>query len=315
MDKLSITRDELQKLYNEFYDNEYSLLSKQNTQVYWTKGKNTSLLLDELNRAPLDVKQSALQLVLEKEIHQHSLPFFRGKPSLIMACVNPADGNYQVDALDPALLDRFLTIEVQADAESWLRWATKKGLHKAVLSFISNNPDKLNFMSDEVQDSKFPTPRAWEKLSDLLKVLKGGKENPFALTIIRGKIGESIGSRFYEFYTRFNEQITYDDLKKFIYNQQGNDIKDITRNLKLFLANQNSMFKTEMLNLFCERELIKGISEKEALGTIAMLHAVELEIRASILKSMKVNNGDRFKIFLSIDKDRELICSITDHIV
>jgi hypothetical protein len=311
---MNITRDELQALYNEFYNNEHSILSRHNDKVYWSKGRNTSLLLDELNRAQPDVKQSALQLVLERQIHQHSLPYFNGKPTLVMACINPAGEGYQVDELDPALLDRFLTIDVQADAESWLRWATKKGLHMAVLSFISNNPDKLNFISEEVQDSKFPTPRAWEKLSDLLKVLKGGKENPYALTIIRGKIGESIGSRFYEFYTRFNEQLTYDDLKKFIYKQQGNDIKDITRNLKLLLSNQNSMFKTEMLNHFCERELTKGISEKDALGTIAMLHAVELEIRASVLKSMKVNNGDRFKIFLSIDKDRELICSITDHV-
>ena len=311
---MNIKRDELQKLYNDFYDTEHSLLSKHNTQVYWSKGKHTSLLLDELNRAPLDVKQSALQLVLEKEIHQHSLPYFRGRPALVMACVNPADGNYQVDALDPALLDRFLTIDVQSDAQSWVKWAGEKGLHKAVISFVSNNPDKLNFTSDEVQDSKFPTPRAWEKLSDLLKVLKGGKENPYALTIIRGKIGESIGSRFYEFYTRFNEQITYDDIKAYIYKQAGNNVKDIARNVKTFLNGQNSMFKTEMLNLFCERELTKGISEKDALGTIVMLHSVELEIRASVLKSMKVNNGDRFRIFLSVDKDRELVCSITDHI-
>jgi hypothetical protein len=311
---MTITRNKLQELYDEFYGTTHNLLSKQNTQVYWSKGKPTTLLLDELNRAQPDVKQSALQLVLEKEIHQHSLPYYRGKPTLIMACVNPADENYQVQELDPALNDRFLTITVEADAESWVRYARSEGVINPILSFITNNPDRIVASVKGVQDSKTPTPRAWQKLSDLIKVIPNPKESPFLLNIIKGKIGESTGILFYTFFTQYDDQLTYDSIVEFINDQEANSIEELGEKVKEYISSQNSMFKTSMLELFCDKQLIKGATLSSALGAMAMLHAVELEIRGSFMKKLSLQRGDIFKILLSLDKDKVLIRSITDHI-
>ena len=74
-----------------------------------------------------------------------------------MAAINPATQEYEVDALDAALLSRFVRIEVEADREQWLEWARGSGVHHAVLAYVASDP--FVFKSPE------SNPRAWEYVS------------------------------------------------------------------------------------------------------------------------------------------------------
>ena len=103
---------------------------------YWTKpswlkrmedaaenGQINVLFFDELNRAPLDVRQAMMQTILNKVLHDHPLPVTIKDgveyPTMIVAAVNPTHG-YQVDEMDDALKDRVMIIETETDAPSWL---------------------------------------------------------------------------------------------------------------------------------------------------------------------------------------------------
>lgn len=61
------------------------------------------LFFDELNRAPLKVRNSILELVQFKRINGRELPKLR----FVWCAINPPTEDYQVEELDPALKDRF----------------------------------------------------------------------------------------------------------------------------------------------------------------------------------------------------------------
>ena len=176
-------------------------------------GKDTVLFLDELNRAPLDVRQVALQLVLNKEVHTHKLP----DNTYIVAAINPTDddiNNYQVEELDKALLDRFFVINVESNTEDWIEWASDSGIHPMIIKFISKFPEYL-YHEDENLDI-FPTNRAWSKLSNVLISFEklyanNDKYYPLLIELVNGKIGPVVGQKFLTFYK--NEKIfNIDDL-------------------------------------------------------------------------------------------------------
>lgn len=129
---------------------------------WWPEeGSKGILFLDELNRAPADVRQAIFQLVLDRHLHTHKLP----NDWPIVAAINPENGNYQVETLGPAMVRRFCVVPVTPDAETWLAWAHKAGrIQEEITSFIAAHKQMLH-----VQESaELPTvrnPGGWENVS------------------------------------------------------------------------------------------------------------------------------------------------------
>lgn len=122
-----------------------------------TEGRGV-LMLEELNRAEVPVMQPALQLLSARRLHSYELP-----PGwFCVAAVNPEDGDYQVNRLDPALRARFMQLAVCADRDAWLEWATSHNVHPAVLSVVREHPAVFD-------DAP---PRSWAYVSDLLRTLR-----------------------------------------------------------------------------------------------------------------------------------------------
>lgn len=122
-----------------------------------TEGRGV-LMLEELNRAEVLVMQPALQLLSARRLHSYELP-----PGwFCVAAVNPEDGDYQVNRLDPALRARFMQLAVCADRDAWLDWATSRNVHPAVLSVVREHATVFDDAS----------PRSWAYVSDLLRTLR-----------------------------------------------------------------------------------------------------------------------------------------------
>lgn len=259
--------------------------------------KRCLLFLDELNRAQVDVKNAALQLVLDKAIHQHILP----KNTLIVAAINPADsdGNYQVDDLDTALLDRFLLIDAEADVKDWIEYGKEKGLSKVVLDFIAKNPKFLYNKDNE----KYATPRSWEMVSKYVMNFKN-IPSELQINILTGKLGASTAAKFKIFYDNFKNQVSVDDVLKVV---NDKDFKATTNDVKKLIDKLENIEKIELFNNIFERAfknidtskfnthsedaLKKLLDEKIDIKTqnamIAYLYALEFENLATVVYDIK----------------------------
>ncbi|HEX3625229.1 MAG TPA: MoxR family ATPase [Verrucomicrobiae bacterium] len=116
------------------------------------------LMLEELNRAEIPVMQPALQLLSARRLHAYELP----EGWTCVAAINPEDGDYQVNRLDPALRARFLQLNVYADRDTWLGWAGRTNVHPVIARLATDHPD----IFDQAP------PRSWTYASDLLHVLE-----------------------------------------------------------------------------------------------------------------------------------------------
>jgi len=121
----------------------------------------TMLVLEELNRCDRSVRQPCLQLLTTRKLNDYKLP----KNCFLAACINPDGSEYQVDSLDPALASRFLTLDVKADPDAWLRWARDKQLYPGVVRFVEKFPQSFD---------RCP-PRTWTYAAHLIEsaILEG----------------------------------------------------------------------------------------------------------------------------------------------
>ena len=293
-----ITRTELNHLYCKFYnliETRLYLVLNQNNVVN-TKSTASVLFLDELNRANLDTRNACMQLILEKELHCHKLPFVNGKQTMIVAAANPTDG-YQVDELDPALLDRFLTIDAEADVGAWLSWAGDTGINDIVRSYIAENPTRLHYTP---KSGKGATPRSWAKLAAFMDSAESIPQEVL-YPILCGKIGSELGSQFLSFYNNYSKVIKMEDIEALIAkkHKSTSKIEATAKHVAKLIEKQEAIQKQELANQFLAKYV--NLPADDALPMLAYLYALELEIVNSLLKSYKESDNDSYMKLAKID--------------
>lgn len=136
---------------------------------WWPKDptKKYAIFFDEINRASSSMRQCVMDLILNMSLNGKQLP----EHTRIFAAINPStEGNYQVDDLDPALLDRFNVYVLEPTVREWLNYAIENEFHDAIVGFISNKgEDCLDPPSTIKEGTVYPSRRSWERLSNNLK--------------------------------------------------------------------------------------------------------------------------------------------------
>ena len=284
------------------------------------RGQKTCVFLDELSRAPLDVRQASLQLVLDREIHQHQLPIHEdGTRTLIIAADNPDNGMYAVEAMDPALLDRFLTIQVEVDVKSWLDWGRDNKVNEVVRSFIADNPSKIHYTpdqgsenSDGTPDTIGATPRSWTKLGKFIDNLDNIPRE-LHYDIIKGKIGTALALQFQSHLKNFENLVSVDDIVTLVRHiePKTNKIEKIGEAVAELLGKSEAMQITE---------LVQGVvtqhrdDENVLLG---MLYSLPLELLAGFLKDTRKEDKDLYSHLRDTDdarNNKKLFLKIVDYI-
>jgi MoxR-like ATPase len=121
------------------------------------------LFLDEINRATPGVQNSAFQLVLDREVKGWRLH----PETLVFAAINDSP-EYNVNEMDPALLDRFVTYDLVPTHKDWLVWAVEEGLDELLVDFIRQHPEHLRPTKAVEPGSITPTQRSWARLAKTL---------------------------------------------------------------------------------------------------------------------------------------------------
>ena len=118
------------------------------------------LFLDEINRVTPEVMQCAFQLVLDRELNGNRL-----HPETRIYCAINASSDYQVNEIDPALLRRFWTVDLEPTKADWVKWANENGIDPIVVDFINNNEAHLRHIGAMEPGKVYPNPASWERLS------------------------------------------------------------------------------------------------------------------------------------------------------
>ena len=294
----TISREKLNELYCAFkgiHSGELEL-HKQFDTVGYLKGKPSVLFLDEINRANSDTRNACMQLILEKELHCHKLPFVNGKQTMIVAAANPTDG-YQVDELDPALLDRFLTIDAEVDVGAWLSWAGDTGINDVVRSYIAENPTRLHYTP---KSGKGATPRSWAKLAAFMDSAESIPQEVL-YPILSGKIGSELGSQFLSFYNNYSKVIKMEDIEALIAKKHKptSKIEATAKHVAKLIEKQEAIQKQELANQFLNKYV--DLPATDALPMLAYLYSLELEIVNSLLKSYKESDNENYMKLAKID--------------
>lgn len=215
------------------------------------------LFLDEIDRAILELRQAAFQLLDSKSFN--GLKLHPG--TRVIAAINGgpnSNDSYQVSNLDPAELSRYSVIDILLDVPIWLKWAKRNQLHNSIIKYISEDNSKLAHNGVFNPDVVYPCPRSWHRLSDVLfKYEELNDEKSNVLNISQSFVGYDIASAFYKYYIK--EYKVYNIIKMFngeydISKMKANDkaaicsLEHITQNIFSIISKDSDDNIKNMIN-------------------------------------------------------------------
>ena len=163
------------------------------------------ILFDEITAADRSLQVAAYEFILDRRLGE----LYRVPDGwYICAAGNRTEDRAVAATMSSALANRFLHVELQEDAESWIAWARTHDIHPSVTGFIRYRPELLFRQEGENLERGWPTPRAWERVSRMLGVFgkEGGRLVP---KVVHGLVGPRAGVEFMAFH-KLDE--TFDDV-------------------------------------------------------------------------------------------------------
>jgi len=233
------------------------------------------LFLDELNRSLPPVQQAFFQLVLDRQLgnDKNGIPYTINSGTRIFAAVNHGS-EYDVNDIDPALLRRFWTVDVETTVDDWIIWAKNNNVNFLITEFLKTKSSHFAPDITKINPGKvFPTPASWKRLDETLKFcnfnfeIKNDSTKLCLYNIAEGFIGTEAAIDFSDFVQKYNVNVipedvlnSFDRFKDKILNLTNDRINDLierigeyskTNNLNLTqgenLANFGKIISQEML--------------------------------------------------------------------
>lgn len=171
------------------------------------------LFFDELTSAPADVQVAAYSLVLDRKIpnSNYNLP----KGWYIVAAGNRTCDRAVARPLSSALANRFAHYELEANEEDWSNWAYSNNINPSVTGFIKYRPGLLFKMDGQNLECGWPSPRSWERVSNILPLFD---DEEVLRKVVFGLIGENVGTEFLAFHKM---QKKFDDVLELLTNPKA----------------------------------------------------------------------------------------------
>jgi len=192
------------------------------------------LMLDELNRSLPGVQQSFFQLVLDRELgnDKDGVPYKLHPGTRVYAAVNHGS-EYDVNEMDPALLRRFWTVDLEPTNQDWIDWAGSAGIDSVTIDFIRNHPEHLRVDPGSVEPGTvIPTPASWHRLDEALRHMGmapsdlAGTGDVTLYSLSTGFVGTEASIAYSEFIKRYERIVSAEDVL------QGNISKAQTKELQ-----------------------------------------------------------------------------------
>lgn len=165
----------------------------------WPRDPKSSgiILFDELTAADRSLQVAAYEFILDRRLGElYKVP----NGWYIMGAGNRNSDRAVATTMSSALANRFLHVELEVDAEVWVRWALHNDIHPAIIGFIRYRPALLFSQEGQQLERGWPSPRSWERISIMLRMLEKNDEETLLRKIVYGLIGNRAGLEFMAFY-------------------------------------------------------------------------------------------------------------------
>lgn len=163
------------------------------------------ILFDEITAADRSLQVASYELILDRRLGKlYKLP----DGWYIVAAGNRTIDKAVSTTMSSALANRFLHFDVEADIESWREWAVQHDIHPSVVGYLSFKPDMLHKMTGQNVEQGWPSPRSWERVSNIINMFD---DEHVLRKAIYGLVGPAAGLEFFEFH-KLNDQ--FDDVLK-----------------------------------------------------------------------------------------------------
>ena len=134
----------------------------------------TIIHFEELNRASQQVRNAALQILLERQI---GTEFNFNDNVLMMSSGNLGDEDgTDVEEFDAALNNRLVHINHVLGVDEWIENFAEENVHRLITSFIKAHPEQMYKTSDNAK--AYATPRSWTMLSEFIITNFGEDASP-----------------------------------------------------------------------------------------------------------------------------------------
>lgn len=130
---------------------------------------------------------------------------------MVVGAGNRVEDNAAANDMPTPLANRFRHCYANPSTSDWLKWAGEfreegepgvtgqSRIHPLVIGYIRTKQDALIEFNNEVAvraDKAFASPRTWEDISELLYEEEIGQEDELFGKVVRGIIGQGIGTEF-----------------------------------------------------------------------------------------------------------------------
>jgi len=272
-------------------------IRKNNTSITeWARpcwfpeeGTKGILALEEVNRAPEDVRQAIFQLLTEHKLHTHTLP--RGW--IIVALINPDNGMYHVNQLDPAFKRRFVQVIVNTpETTDWCIWAKQNKVDTSLIRFVAQFPKLLN-KEEDIEITATATPAGYHMLSQLID--NNVIPNNCLHEVASGIIGVEASTAYVQsLKNKFEKPITAQEIFK-------DYTKVKTKHKRILKESRNDMVYMTMVDVISECEVHK-FKQSEISNFIGYLEDCSAETLTTII--LRIDNE---KILDKLGASEELL--------
>lgn len=238
----------------------------------------TIIHFEELNRASQQVRNAALQLLLEREIGAN---FKFNKNVLMMSSGNLGDEDgTDVEEFDAALNNRLIHVNHTLSVEEWVEDFAKDNVHKMIVSFIQTHPEQIYKISDN--SKAYATPRSWTMMSEYI-VSNWGEDSsprdflPFLKEVASSYVGNSAMK-----FIQYCEDMLNISIQDVLNNYDG-----IKNDLEKYNRDKNS----ELIHSLKEID-INSLSENQLMNIVKFLNNVGDDEKTAYLLHILDNIAD-----------------------
>lgn len=162
-------------------------------EIWPTEGKGI-IVFEEPNRGTTGVMNCLMQVLTDRKIHKYELP-----PGWIMAAaVNPDSAEYDVNAMDAALKNRFVEYEVEYDHETFVSYMERKNWDNNIRMFVKSGAWIFKSAKQIGREGKYISPRTWSQLNVAERNGLSNSRTMHYMTTI-SVLGKDIGQAYHKF--------------------------------------------------------------------------------------------------------------------